>query len=337
MSPISRRTALTTALTAAGVATAAPAQAAPEQPPSGTAVGRLHELRAGRHRVVVAGVAATLLSWQVDGEEVLLTHGPDDPGEGYRGKTILPWPNRIDRGRYSFGGRTWQVPITEPSRDTALHGLMNFVEWEPVHHRRDRVVLRYALPPHYGYPFPMLFEAEYAVDDDGVRATVTARNTGRTPAPYGTANHTYVAAATERIDDVVLELPARTYYRTDDRLIPVGTAPVAGTGYDFRTARRIGATAMDTAFTDLDRERDGEAVVRMRRPGGVDVELRVDRAHGYLQVYTDDSPEGERPARQGITVEPMTCAPNAFVTGDGLVALRPGERHRARWRYRALG
>ncbi|GAA0502518.1 galactose mutarotase [Saccharopolyspora subtropica] len=330
----SRRAALATV--AGATAAAAVAQPAAAQLPGDavTANGRLYEIRSGRQRAVVAGVAATLLSWQVDGAEMLLTHPADEVGEGYQGKTILPWPNRIDRGRYTFGGQEYQVPINEPERDTALHGLMSFVEWHPVRHRADSVVLEYVLPPDYGYPFRLAFRIEYAVDATGVRSTLTARNIGRTAAPFGTANHTYLAAGGDRIDDIVLELPAATYYRTDDRLIPVGTEPVEGTDFDFRTPRRIGRTEMDTAFTDLTRGPDGTAVVRFARPDGVTAELWVDATHDYLQVYTDDSPSTDRDPRMGITVEPMTCAPNAFVTGDGLIVVKPGETHRGTWGYR---
>ncbi|CAM03175.1 aldose 1-epimerase [Saccharopolyspora erythraea NRRL 2338] len=330
-----RRSAITAAAGVAAATSLTPTAHA--RPPAGggqTALGRLYEIRSGRHRVVVAGVAATLLSWQVDGTEMLLTHDPSWLGEGYQGKTILPWPNRIESGRYTFGGQQLQVPINEPSRQAALHGLMSWVEWQPVRHRGDGVVLEHLLHPHYGYPFTLALQIEFTVDGRGVSSRLSAKNVGDTDAPFGTANHTYIAASGPAIDTMGFELPASTYYVTDDNLIPTGTAPVAGTEYDFRSARRIGATKMDTAFTDLARESGGEAVVRFERPGGQHVELWVDRTHGYLQVYTDDSPSQDRPARAGITVEPMTCAPNAFVTGDGLITLRPGEVHEGRWGYR---
>ncbi|MGW3469879.1 aldose 1-epimerase family protein [Saccharopolyspora sp. NPDC000995] len=342
MRRFTRREALATAAsatTAAALAGHATAQ------PSGTggaggrqtANGRMYEIRSGRQRAVIAGVSATLLSWQVDGAEMLLTHTADEVGEGFQGKTILPWPNRIDHGRYTFGGEELQVAINEPKRDAALHGLMSFVEWQPVRHRADGVVLEYLLPPDYGYPFRLTFRIEYAVDDSGVRSTLSAMNVGDSAAPFGTANHTYLAAGGARIDDIVFELPADAYYVVNDRLIPTGTALVEGTEYDYRSPRRIGPTEMDTAFTGLRRGSDGNAVVRFARPDGATAELWVDRTHGYLQVYTDDSPSTDRPARAGITVEPMTCAPNAFVTGDGLITLRPGETHRGTWGYRIAG
>ena len=329
----SRRTAISAA---AGATAAAAMPGTAGARPAPARGGGIYEIAAGRHRAVVGGVAATLLSWQVDGAEMLLTHPPGTLGEGYQGKTILPWPNRIEKGRYTFGGEELQVPINEPSREAALHGLMSFVEWSPVRHRRDGVVLEYRLPPHYGYPFSLAFEIEYTVDKTGVSSRLTARNVGDTDAPFGTANHSYIAAADGTIDSIGFELPADTYYVTDDNLIPTGTESVSGTKYDFRTARPLESTTMDTAFTGLSRESHGNAVVRFERPGGANVELWVDSTHGYLQVYTDDSPSTDRPPRAGITVEPMTCAPNAFVTGDGLITLSPGQVHEGRWGYRAL-
>ncbi len=301
-----------------------------------TASGRLYELRSGRQRAVIAGVSATLLSWQYDDTELLVTHPADEVGGGYQGKTILPWPNRIDQGRYTFEGEQLQVPINEPSRESALHGLMNFVEWEPVHHSRDRVVLEYLLHPQYGYPFPMSFRIEFRLDERGIRSTLTSRNVGRTNAPLGTAVHPYVAAGSGTIDSIEFELPAGTYYVTNDRLIPTGKAPVEGTKYDFRAARPLGPTTMDTAFTDLERDSRGETVVKFGRTGGVDIHLWMDDAYDYIQVYTDDAPSTERPARSGLVVEPMTCPPNAFVTGEGVIVLRPGEEHTGSWGYRIV-
>lgn len=336
----SRRSVSAAALAAAGaVGLAGTGTATADPAPGGrqTAHGRLYELESGGQRLVIAGVAATVLSWQVDGTEMLLTHSPDELGEGWQGKTILPWANRIDQGRYTFDGEELQVPLNEPDKQAALHGLMGFVEWTPVEHRADRVVLEHLLHPQYGYPFMLAFRIEFSLARGGFRSTLTARNVGDRAAPFGTANHTYLAAGGGgRVDDVVLELPAETYYRTNERLIPTGKAAVAGSDYDFRTARRIGATEMDTAFTDLPGG-PGGTTVRFGRADGSRVELWADATHRYLQVYTDDAPETQRPARAGLTVEPMTLAPNAFVTGDGTIVLRPGQEHRGSWGYRVVG
>ena len=48
----------------------------------------------------------------------------------------------------------------------------------------------------------------------------------------------------------------------------------------------------------------------------------MDGAFRFIRVYTSD---------RGIAVEPMTCAPDAFNSGDGLLALVPGGSFSGRW------
>ena len=117
---------------------------------------------------------------------------------------------------------------------------------------------------------------------------------------------------------------------SDERDLPTGSEPVDGTGYDFRTARTIGATKLDNAFTDLVRDDDGRARVRLRDPDGdAAVTLWVDESYRYLMLFTGDT----RPdvSRRSLAVEPMTCPPNAFRTGDSLIRLEPGESAAATW------
>ena len=60
----------------------------------------------------------------------------------------------------------------------------------------------------------------------------------------------------------------------------------------------------------------------------------MDASYRYVELFTGDSlPDPDR-RRRGLGVEPMTAAPNAFVTGDGLLVLEPGETHTATWELR---
>jgi aldose 1-epimerase len=56
----------------------------------------------------------------------------------------------------------------------------------------------------------------------------------------------------------------------------------------------------------------------------------MDDTYSCVQVFTGDTlPADAR--RRGVAVEPMTCAPNAFNSGDGLRVLAAGETLTARW------
>ena len=68
----------------------------------------------------------------------------------YRGAVIAPWPNRVVDGRYTFDGRIHQLPLNEPDRGHALHGLAHWVRWAVASAGPDRVRLEHHLVPQAG-------------------------------------------------------------------------------------------------------------------------------------------------------------------------------------------
>jgi len=152
---------------------------------------------------------------------------------------------------------------------------------------------------------------------------------GRAPCPYGCGAHPYLSLGT-RVDTVTLRAPGRTVLLSDERGIPVGSESVEGTDYDFRRPRAIGATRLDNAFTDLERDGDGLARVSLDDPeDGIRLTLWVDESYPYLMLFTGDPlPDVNR---RSLAVEPMTCPPNAFRTGEALIGLEPGRSFTSTW------
>ncbi len=298
------------------------------------ASGEQYELEHGSQRATVAEVGATLRSWRLDDAELLDTFGLDEPGGAYRGKVLMPWPNRLRGGRYSFGGREYATALTEPERDNAMHGLVTWVNWRVAERTANRVALAYRLHAQPGYPFVLDLGAEYALTDGGLEVTLSAANVGATPAPFGTGLHPYLALAGQSADDAELRVPARSRLSVDDRAIPTGKAlPVEGTEYDFRTMRKIGATSVDTTFTDVERDADGLARVALAFAtdgGRRELTVWMDGAYSYIQAYTGDEDPDPQRRRRSIAAEPMTCAPDAFNSGAGLLVLEPGQHFRGR-------
>ena len=103
-----------------------------------------------------------------------------------------------------------------------------------------------------------------------------------------------------------------------------------GTEFDFRAGRPIGDTKLDNAFTELERGEDGRARVSLSDPdSGRAVTLWVDGSYGYLMLFTGDPlPDVNR---RSLAVEPMTCPPNAFRTGDSVIRLEPGQSTTSVW------
>jgi aldose 1-epimerase len=284
-------------------------------------------------RAVVAEVGATLRSWRVEGRQQLDTFPTHEAGEGHRGKVLAPWPNRIRDGRYAFAGAEHHAPISEPERASALHGLVLWVNWRPLRRAHDQVALGYVLHPQPGYPFTLGLEVEYRLTGEGLAVTLRATNLGATIAPFGAGFHPYLTLGEARVDGGMLQVPGRTRVPVDERLLPAG-APVAvdGTDYDFRHAHPIGTLALDTCFGDLERDPDGFARATLATAEGERaVTLWMDERFQFVHVYTADAMTDPTRRRGGVAIEPMTCAPDAFNSGDGLLALVPGASFAGRW------
>jgi aldose 1-epimerase len=288
------------------------------------------ELACGEQRVAVVTLGGGLRSYEVGGRAVLDGFPAGERPKSGRGQVLVPWPNRIDHGSYEFDGKRMQLPLTEPENGNAIHGLVRRAEWNVGDQAPDRVVLDYLLEPQPGYPFALALSIEYALSDDGLRVTTTVRNVGPAPCPYGCGQHPYLTLGTATVDPLRLEVPADTVLFSDERGLPDGSAPVEGTEYDFRAGRTIGATVLDNAFTGLERDAAGRANVLLDEPdGGSGLTLWVDESYPYLMVFTGDPLPDV--ARRAVAVEPMTCPPNSFRSGESLIRLAPGESTASTW------
>ncbi|WP_034274646.1 aldose 1-epimerase family protein [Haloechinothrix halophila] len=292
-------------------------------------------LRHGPLRATVDPVGASLCSFRAD-EVALIRELPATTRRAmYDGAILAPWIGRLAGGTYTFQGRTHRVPIDEPERGTALHGLVATRAWDVVQHTNTSLTLRIRLALPTGYPFDLDLTATYLLDDPGLRVELLAVNRGSDAAPYGCAIHPYLSPGSGGVDDWSLQLPSDTYLRMDPRLlVPTHEAPTSDTPFDFRQPTPLAGLEIDNTFTGLSRDADGVTAATVRNSGGSGVTLTWDRTLPWVQVYTSDHPS---PAvhRTGIAIEPATCPPNAFVTGRDLIVLDPGEQHLARWHLAA--
>lgn len=301
--------------------------------------GEQHEISGGGYRAVVSESGGALRLLEHEGRPLVDGFAESEMSSGGRGQVLLPWPNRIRDGAYEHDGTRLQLPLTEPARHNASHGLVRWAAFSLVDRSADHVELGYRLVAQTGYPWTLDVRVRYAVGPGGLTVTQSATNRAESAAPYAAGAHPYLLAGAGRCDEWTLTLPAATRVLADpDRKLPTGTEPVAGTAYDFRGGREIGDLVLDHAFTDLSPTtspgHDGRTEVRLAATDG-GVALWADAAYGWLMVYTgDDNAEGTR--RRSVAVEPMTAPADAFNSGDGLRLLQPGERFSASWGVRQL-
>ncbi len=292
--------------------------------PSGTQ----HRISSGDQRATITEVGAMLREYTVGGRDVVVPFREDEHAPVYNGAVLVPWPNRLRDGLYTWDGSELQLPISEPARGTALHGLACWQRWTAVETADDAVTLELALPARKGWPFQLVTRATYALGPEGLRITVRTRNVGAGTAPYGVGFHPWLSTGGAALDACTVRVDAATHVTVDDRLLPTGTEPVAG-DHDLRETRTLRGLDLDDAWTDPVRDADGRAWIRLGRPDGSTAAVWMDESMDCWQVCTADHiPEHER---MGLAAEPMSCYADAFNSGDRLVRLAPGDEHEVRW------
>jgi aldose 1-epimerase len=292
-----------------------------------TLSGRPFVIEAGAHRATVVEVGAGLRAYTYDGHDVTCTYDEDSLPPRGCGAVLVPWPNRIRNGKYRFDGTDYQLALTEPAARNAIHGLGRWARWTKVAHESDSVTLRLDVVPQTGYPFELRVDTTYSVDAArGLSVLIEARNTGRSRLPFGAGCHPYLATHGHPLAKTTVQLPARERLVVDDQQVPVGTRTVAGSPLDLRKGKRLRDLRLDDGFTGLITQ-NGRGFAEVRTPGGGG-RLWFDESYRFLQVFTLDALTSQQP---GVAIEPMTCAPNAFNTGLGLIVLEPGETWAGRW------
>ena len=302
--------------------------------------GEQYEIAAAGYNAVITESGAALRVLSHSGRPLVDGFADDEMSSGGRGQLLMPWPNRIRDGRFSFGGRAHQLALTEPTRSNASHGLARWAAWTLEEHTANSVSLVYRVMAQSGYPWTVDLHVLYDLGADGLTVTQTATNLSREPAPYACGAHPYLCVGTPvngAIDGLELTLPAGTRTLTDARLIPTETVPV-DEEHDFRAGRLIGDVTFNETYGDLTRV-DGVAITSLRKPGdGPGVALWVSDNISWLLLYSADDVGGRE--RRSLAVEPMTAPPDAFNSGIDLVELAPageaGDELSLTWGIRAL-
>lgn len=302
-----------------------------------TAHGQECSLTSGEYSATIVCRGAALRTLSYKSRPLILSFdsfnsfNTDQQIPDYRGIIAAPWPNRLAGGRYEWDGKSYSVPINEPNRNTALHGLVSAELWTITELSEADVVLKYSLNASSAYPSDVEMVAHYSLDSEGLHVTVTATNTGPRSAPFGICPHPYLVAGSAPLDKWTLEVAAESYLEVSaDRLLPLELSEVDGTDFDFREGAVLKGREIDHAFTNIFAEDGGLSTLLVSDPSGTFVGMNWDESCPWVQIHTADKADPSL-SRHGLAVEPMTCPPDAFNSGTDVVKLYPGETFVTGW------
>ncbi len=246
----------------------------------------------------------------------------------FRGAKLLPFPNRIKEGKFTFRNRLYHLPQNYTREGNAAHG---FVYDKPFHLVKENtseqwgeVYLTYQYSGDYpGYPFPFTVQIHYRLQQKmGFICETRVFNSGRQEMPLGDGWHPFFTMG-ESVNNLLLRFQARKQILLNHHLIPTGEKQ------EFREYREFtpfGERHFDSCFL-LNNESERQWIELRHQQENLTLVLWQEVGPGkynYLQIYTP-------PERTSVALEPMTCNVDAFNNGEGLIVLKPGEEFRARY------
>lgn len=303
-----------------------------EESPMGAQLELATTLDGRTQRAVINEIGASLRALEIDGVALVQDYPVELATPMSAGAVLVPWPNRIARANWDLQGVAQHLPVTEPARGHAIHGLLREVRYVVEEHTERRLILSAPVQAREGYPFDLATRVEYELGVDGLSVRHILENVGAGNAPVAVGTHPYLRVGDVPVRDLVLRLNANMHLELDALMIPTGMlTPVERTEADYRRGRVLGSVSLDDAWTDLVPEADGGSVHGLDAPDGSGVELRMDAAFEFIQVYTTDSFPGLDGPLCAVAIEPMTAPANAFNTGESLHWLAPGEQWNIGW------
>jgi len=286
-------------------------------------------IESGSYSAQIRRMGAGLNFLRYRGRDLVDPFIPATKPENYRGDILAPWPNRIEDGEYKVDGDLFVIPINEPDRGTALHGLVNCFEWDVIDKSDSFVLLKGILRSSTSYPTDLEFLAKYSLSDQGLSLTISAVNVGAKRAPYGVSIHPYLVPTPDsRVDEWSLKMNSSEVLEVDMvRLLPIGLRKVEELDFDFRSGRVIGNQFIDHAFKV---DKGSELTLTVEAKNGDAVEMTFSPNCEWIQIHTADR-KGGPDSRICLAVEPMTCPPNAFRNPDQPIWLSPGDSTFTTW------
>lgn len=248
-----------------------------------------HVLSDGDVSVSILNLGCILHDWRVplNGQRVPVVLGYSDPesyafNPGFMGALVGRVANRISGARFDLAGETVHLPQNEAPHH--LHGGTKGLHarlWD-MEPDGDTAVRLSLVSDHLDQGYPGVLTLQVTIRLTGYDLTYDIHAQSDRPTPVNLAQHAYYnLVGGGSVGGHGLMVPAKDMTPVGPGLIPTGEIrPVAGTELDFRDARLIGSTRLDS---NLVLEADDRPIC-LQAPKGMTMQMWTDQP--CLQVYT---------------------------------------------------
>jgi aldose 1-epimerase len=245
-----------------------------------------------------------------------LDHLQQEFSLSYKSAKLSPFVCRIPEGKYSWGGKEYEIS-RKFIDGSAIHGLLFNKPFkitdEFVEDQSAGVRLKYQFQrEETGYPFHFNCEIVYELfNDNTLSVETTLLNLDDSPIPIADGWHPYFTLG-GTINQYELGIASDTLLEFNEKLIPTGQfihEPA------FQQPSLLGDRFLDNCF--LLQAAPDSPVCSLHNPeNGLTLWFFANDTYPYLQLYTPDH-------RKSIAIENLSGAPDCFNNGMGLTILDP--------------
>jgi aldose 1-epimerase len=310
----------------------------------GRSVYRLHDDDSGASAAVLPSFGFNLfdLRLPVSGHARRVVVAADDFADNPRSPgrngipVLFPFPNRVRDGKYTFEGKSYQLPATNGSN--AIHGFAIQAAWDVVEHVANAegasLTGRYQISKQSPdmrplWPADAVLQMRYRLAGRRLELTVTVSNPSTEGLPYGFGIHPYFQLPLlpgGSLEKTAVVLPASQYWVLQD-FLPTGERKPVDSRIDFRAGRPLAGLKLDDVLTGLEYHGDLCVCRMVDHSAGAELRLSFDRGFRELVAYTPPGSPGV------ISLEPYTQTTDAINlqakgVDAGLRVLRPGAQDR---------
>jgi len=283
---------------------------------------------------IISPIGAALLSLNLAGNQVIEKLATDRP-ELYAGVVMAPWSGRVAGGAWVHpDGRNFQLPINEPARNNALHGLVFDKEFVVARSTESSLELSIEITESEGYPFQLKLAIAYELDGGELICSFAVKNLSTEKAPFGLGFHPYFSTKWLG-DEVPITNSAKTVYELDQNLIDTGTQKTAGSTKDLSVGKLAVGASLDDDFTDLDFVA-GVSRTTLSNSAGSGIEIWQEDVFRHNVIYTTDAYEAENGTVTAVAIEPCISAVNVLNTHSDLLWIQPNQTQSGSWGIRLV-
>jgi aldose 1-epimerase len=239
--------------------------------------------------------------------------------EWFKSAKLIPFPNRINKGQYSFLGKAYQLPINFSGH--AIHGfiydkVLRITNKTSNGNQASLELMYVSDATTKGYPFKFEVTLTHSlIRDKGFQYKTKITNLGDCSIPIGDGWHPYFRTE-GKVDRLHIRIPAESRIEVNSQTQMIPTSKLIRE--DYTDSFQIGNKKLSMGL--VVQKGDGKAITELYDPK---LKLKIyiwqetgEWKYNYLQLFI-------HPSRNSIAIEPMTCAADAFNNKLGLITLEP--------------